>query len=92
MENSKHTQGEWKTEGTNVLTENRLIANCIGNGASITEEDKANAKIIAASLNLLEAALMVQKFVKFYKEEHGIDLSMYEAIGFTNQAIEKATK
>lgn len=51
----KHTKGEWITELANVMTKDRLIANCIGNGVSITEEDKANAKLIAAAPELLVA-------------------------------------
>jgi|WetSurMetagenome_2_1015567.scaffolds.fasta_scaffold1690281_1 hypothetical protein len=49
---SKHTKLECIAEHGNVITKNRLIANCIGNGVSITEEDKANAELIAEAFNV----------------------------------------
>ncbi len=47
METKHITKGEWIAEFGNVLTAKRLIANCIGNGSSIVNEDRANAELIA---------------------------------------------
>ncbi len=50
----KYTMGDWKAEDGTVMTDRRLIARCIGNGVSLTEEDKANAILIAAAPRLLK--------------------------------------
>jgi hypothetical protein len=54
---TKHTQGEWETQGTAVFSNNKLVANCVSDGIHFTEEDKANAKLIAAAPELLEALI-----------------------------------
>lgn len=59
MKDLKHTPAPWTRESTNVMTEKRMIANCNGNGASVTIEDIANAKLIAAAPDLLRAATML---------------------------------
>ncbi len=55
---TKYTRGDWKSEAGTVMTDRRLIANCIGNGVSLTEEDKANATLTAAAPSMLK---MLQK-------------------------------
>lgn len=51
-ETPKHTQGKCFQESANVMTSGRLIANCIGNGSNVTEEDLANAKLISEAFNV----------------------------------------
>ena len=57
-----HTPGPWKiTHDYNIMKDNRGIANCGGytvntsNWQEIDEENKANANLIAAAPDLLEA-------------------------------------
>ncbi len=51
---TKYTRGDWKAEAGTVMTDRRLISNCIGNGVTLTEEDKANAMLIAAAPRMLK--------------------------------------
>lgn len=87
----KHTQGEWKVSkesnfnqnvecnGVNVAQINRV------NGTDGDEIELANAKLIAASPNLLKALIKAQKDL-----EQGIILPSTERL--IKEAIEKATK
>lgn len=84
----KHTQGEWKTEGANVLTEIRLIANCTGNGSKVTEEDKANAKLIAAAPDLLLACQYIESAIS----SGGVKGLFEDEINTILSAIKKATQ
>jgi len=63
MENLKFTKGEWTAEGSNVLTNNRLVANCLGNGINITDEDKSNAKLISAAPDMMKALMKAQEVI-----------------------------
>lgn len=100
MENLKHTRGEWLTESTNVLTEQRLIANCTGNGAGVTEEDLANAKLIASAPDMLEACLKLVEWNKKYPpnktydwgKANQIEAELTEIVNQQINAINKATK
>ncbi len=57
---TKHTKGEWHTNSTGVFSDSgRLIANCVGDGIYFTDEDKANARLIAAAPDLLGALIKV---------------------------------
>ena len=60
----KHTSGEWRVYAElNVENQNgEFIASCGVNGRDI-EENMANAKLIAAAPDLLEACLGFKEFV-----------------------------
>ncbi len=82
-----HTQGDWISELGSVTTENRLIANCIGNGVCLTDEDKANAKLIAAAPDLLEALTNIILSM----ERMGAKEGNNNLFKLAKQAIKKAT-
>ena len=59
---TQHTKGEWKAEGNSLVDANRIVATeshviCRITGADFEsdEEMEANAKLIAAAPDLLEA-------------------------------------
>jgi hypothetical protein len=90
MENSKHTEGEWKAFSP---TSNRLYNVPIGTDditvaivfTEIEEKTwRANAKLIAASPDLLEALIEVRKHMTAHIPEKVFDL--------IDKAIDKATK
>ena len=60
MGNSKHTKGEWKQDSTTVfIRETHRIGIASIYPQQIDEEQEANAKLIAAAPELLEACLNV---------------------------------
>lgn len=74
----KGTPGKWEVELTTVQTKRRLIANCIGNGITFSEEDKMNALLISKAPEMLE---LLQYFVKNHLlsvECHEMALKMIE--------------
>lgn len=73
MKNIKYTQGEWTVEGSNVLTNERLIANCLGNGINITDEDRANAKLIAAAPDMLKALTKAHEVIWHVKYQEAVN-------------------
>lgn len=83
---TKHTQGEWKVSPANktrVLVDRDILIS----DARVTipigrEEAEANAKLIAAAPDLLEALKYVKRFL----------VSTEVDINFIDQAIKKATK
>jgi hypothetical protein len=78
----KHTPGPWKVfHEYNVMKDNRSIANCGGhtvntsNWQEVEEENKANARLIAAAPALLaacEAALAEMRNTDAYMESRAI--------------------
>ena len=83
----KHTQGTWIKDGLNIYTENDLqgtpIASCSYVGKKITCE--ANARLIAAAPELLDALHFVRGAVDFKPE-------YTEHIRIIDEAITKAEK
>jgi hypothetical protein len=55
---TKHTPGPWAQVGTDVVTDNFLIAAC---GERNNPVAKANARMIAAAPELLDALIAMQK-------------------------------
>ena len=82
----KHTQGEWEKDGlditfTNSLNEKMRLAEVFG----INEVAEANAKLIAAAPELLEALKMVYNNMS-------ADKFVEEQFTQVEEAINKATK
>lgn len=82
METSKHTEGEWKVEAKNLI---KCNGEQIGSANSMLDEYEANAKVMAASTDMLEALIEARKWA----EDYGMNKDVYNQI---NNAINKATK
>ena len=94
----KHTKGPWEMDaGLNIHgPDNRLVANCGGRSQNFdTEkceaENKANAHLIAAAPELLEALeMMVRQFGPHPREDTEGWREEYEACDSARAAIAKA--
>lgn len=91
MENLKHTKGEWEITPNKLLIVKSgtldIISDCDTTDVetSLTKsESEANAKLIAAAPNLLEALIEARKHMTAHIPEHIFDL--------IDNAINKATK
>ncbi len=96
-ETMKHTKGKWEVSTISVsdwksvaIGNNELIiAHLVIRDNEITKEDEANAKLIAAAPELLEACEMVDKF---FEKTDILNINenrkVWEVI---QQAIKKAT-
>jgi len=73
------------------LVEMELVGHDFDNNLKLLYEVQiTKGPLAAAQVKLLrEAVSKIAPFIKFYKEEHGVDLSMYEVFGIINQALEK---
>lgn len=86
---TKHTPGPWKLVGMEIWAGSKRVT--MGKG-SFDESDracrKANARLISAAPDLLEAGKNILNFLEKYPHQHSIDI-----IDFQNQlkqAIAKA--
>jgi len=92
MLNTKHTPGPWHTGGVNLIS----VYGCDGIQLAVitdrdgaTPADKANAKLIAAAPDLLEACTRAMNIIEAEHEA----CSMYTAhIDIIEAAINKATQ
>lgn len=92
----QHTPGPWRVNDINrntVTSGMMIISKCTSTGLLFTEEDKANARLIAAAPELLEAlkglyehCAMIHKVWGEGNNQHQAD----EAIKAGKQAIAKA--
>lgn len=101
---TKHTKGEWSVDGfntTSVITNingytkicDCHIAGIIGNDAlQYLEENKANAKLIAAAPELLEALIKLEKSMKETHKMIGSSEADLERFKIVKNAINKAIK
>lgn len=95
----KHTKGEWKVDiecngNLHIVSNIEIIAsiNCSsfdGKTYEPTNEEMANAKIIAAAPKLLESLMRFIKFVDDHKLEYGYESAM---IRQAKEAVKKATE
>lgn len=58
---TKHTKGEWKQKALYIICNNKLIANIDPINGNFSIENEANAKLISAAPELLEACKRVLK-------------------------------
>jgi len=85
MEN-KHTKGEWEvTQMLNVISKENGKMICATQSNMHSLEIEANAKLIAAAPDLLEAALQIKNEI----DTDGLLQGSYEKL---LEAIDKATK
>lgn len=83
METLKYTEGEWKVEAKNLI---KCNGEQIGSANSMLDEYEANAKLMAASKDLLEALkAMLSRF-------ESTDLGMAKADHVRQQAINAINK
>lgn len=83
METSKHTEGEWKVEAKNLI---KCNGEQIGSANSMLDEYEANAKLMAASTDILEALIEARKVIRLYETTNVLLLNKID------NAIKKATK
>lgn len=89
---TKHTKGEWQVDRRALLrvcVNDMTIANCGGAVSNDSlEEAQANAKLIAAAPELLEALVGLRSFIN----ELTFDYPGDELIIMVDNAIKKATE
>src|ERR1044072_1660924 len=84
MQELNHTPGEWYSTGDNsILSDKKKGGKLVA--AALDPED---ARLIAAAPDLLQAALLVQKY--FRKMDHGFIQELTNCANAINKAIEKA--
>ena len=86
-----HTPGPWEADSTAVLTSSspyRTIADCSQRGHTL-EVEEANARLIAAAPDMLEAAYLVQRGLNCWCE-HGIGNPMVSTHSIGCQAMRDA--
>jgi len=94
---TKHTQGEWinTTDGEanfyGVCTQNNWLLRIQQNGELTIEVQEANAKLIAAAPELLEALMEVKEFLGHIQPKVG-EAAFDEIWDITEEAIKKATE
>ena len=90
MSEAQHTPGPWRADSTNVSERYRYVLGGRRLICRITKgdgESEANARLIAAAPELLEALIAAeQAFV-----EHGIPLACHASLFQIRAAIAKAT-
>ena len=89
MENLKHTKGEWEVDGNGIFPKGLSSNIAIVQSRVTNEESEANAKLIAAAPELLEALMSTRMLNLHLYEEGTIGHRVYTEI---NNAINKATK
>lgn len=85
----KGTKGRWEVELTTVQSKRRLIANCIGNGITFSEEDKYNAKLMSKAPEMLEK---LQEIVENWKSGNEDNFIMANLIDDAEKIIHEATE
>jgi len=89
MTAAKHTAGPWRAcRDHTVVSKKALIADCRANDSITVEEAAANARLIAASPELLEALDTLVRSVEWIGGEYSNELS--EEIRTARAAIAKA--
>jgi hypothetical protein len=93
--NTKHTPGPWRTDvrdpafvNYDVRTDDTII--CTMGIEMPTEEEAANARLIAAAPELLEALEKLEHTALFWKDM-GVNISI-DQLKQAREAIDKATK
>lgn len=84
MKNLKRTKGEWTIQGKNLIKCNNEQ---IGSANSMLDEYEANAKLMAAAPDMLEALIDLDSLINSL----GLNLPSEFLIKYQN-AIKKATK
>lgn len=87
----KHTQGEWKIvlAPTQVVCDAQIICS-VNDYAMMHGEHLANARLIAAAPELLEALEGMQKAFKYLAEKYEPDSNIHEWLIYSTEAIAKA--
>jgi hypothetical protein len=93
MKNMKHTRGNWEVKGLKVqILPNdpmNTITICQVFGSPTERENMANAKLIAAAPDLLEALNMMTSLVRI--KYGNLDKDVYKEIQKAEAALTKAT-
>lgn len=90
---SKHTPGPWWQEGVSICVDGMDVARVYQSHKSTEEEFKANAYLIAAAPDLLEALEELRrKFVEIVDGEWGGDIGEKWLPESCDAAIAKATQ
>lgn len=91
----KHTPGPWTAHARTVTapeTEDRLGLNVQINGGN-REDNKANARLIAAAPDLLEALQAATEVLEILRRGHGVQVSeaCFPVLNDCRDTIDKAT-
>jgi len=90
---TKHTKGEWYVNpraSLNVKCGEKTIASCSSSQSGENlEEEQANAKLIAAAPELLEALIKLNDY--FFCEKSLEEGEYQDLINITQNALKKAT-
>lgn len=82
---TSHTPGPWETADLRVMWGSYFVADCDGKGdIGRQEESRANARLISAAPDLLNALL------KFPQHHGATDQDWWDWIGIAREAIDKA--
>lgn len=90
---ASHTPGPWRAISLNVWDDNggeRKICNCDVGPLHGYAEDEANARLIAAAPELLEALQQAEKRLAKYHERDPLNAGLDNTLGWVRAAIAKA--
>ena len=87
-----NTQRNWKVESCNVRTTIVSDEKQVCNLFNVGDETEANAKLIAAAPELLDALIDCQEFLSKRFGHTIVGQGMLDRINKVNRAIKKATK
>lgn len=97
--NAKHTAAPWEIDGNDIFANGELIACAYGlvdkesRDVEYTDETYANAKLIAAAPELLEACRLFEQYDSSDPESSVKMMLLYaDAIAAAKAAIAKATE
>lgn len=86
MSNTSHTPGPWKTRAINI--EAAGVQYLVKNKGAGYNELRANARLIAASPELLEACKAIQ--AAYGRTDNGQPVAMAQAVKLVIESIKKA--
>ena len=86
---AKHTPGLWEQSGCSVYIKDTAKPICLMSGPAEQEEREANARLIAAAPELLEACEEMVELLRL-QEENGRPVMSEKARERANEAITKA--